>query len=898
MNYKTVKGTLLPQSSAPAIWYNGTSAADIVSGTSLNEGFQGAGGDTLKGGAGDDTYNIWDNRETVVETVNGGIDTYNAWFWGPATLPSNVENLNLLSPGSTVGIGNNLNNIITAGSVGATLNGKAGDDVLVGGSGADLFQIEAGNGSDAIVNFTPGKDVIQLQGYGITTFEQIQERATQINSDVVITFTNGEQLAIRDVNLADLDGYDFDLPPLPPQPAAGYVGQSGPGAVQISNGWYALNNVWNAGTLAYGSDYTITSLVNTADLTSGTTFYWSFPVVTDFTQAIRAYPELIFGPAPLAGGEKPTDIPGTLPVQLSTITDASIDYDVSFDGNTSGFNVTYDIWLTDKPNGGPSSITNEVMIWIHKGDVKPYGDLVGTYSDGNNTANIYHSGTYTAVVFDQDSTSGTIDLDGLFDVLVGLGIVSRDEYIGSIELGSEVVSGSGSLSIHNLDINIQTKNADESVTDLKITGTGTTITRQEAARPIVDTVLDSRYDPSRSVIDGSNTESRTLLLDTGATVYLGNYSSSQVPDGPSYVTGFVNVDASGTAQAVTLNGSPYANVLIGGSADDTLLGGGGNDTLKGGGGNDYLDGGAEPDWLYGEDGDDRIVYDANDYAIIGGDGNDTLILDHAAAVYLGNYSTSQVPGGQAYVSGFENVDASRSTEAVTLNGSPYANVLIGGSANDTLLGGGGNDTLRGGSGNDYLDGGAEPDWLYGEDGDDSIVYDANDYAIIGGDGTDTLILDHAAAVYLGNFSTSQVPGGRAYVSGFENVDASRSTEAVTLNGSQYNNRLIGGSGDDTIYGGGGYDILSGGEGHDTFVFDTRTLSGSALILDFDPGHDVIRLDDYLSSESAANSNIIYNGSTGALSYDPDGSGTHAIQFATIGTNLDLTASNLEIRPHS
>ena len=46
------------------------------------------------------------------------------------------------------------------------------------------------------------------------------------------------------------------------------------------------------------------------------------------------------------------------------------------------------------------------------------------------------------------------------------------------------------------------------------------------------------------------------------------------------VTGFENVDASGSSAAVTLTGDGGANVLTGGSGDDTIVGGAGADTLE------------------------------------------------------------------------------------------------------------------------------------------------------------------------------------------------------------------------------------------------------------------------------------------------------------------------------
>lgn len=571
MAYLDAKSVLLPNSKVASSWIGGGGA---LYGNSDDNGFYGSGDDTLTGGLGDDTYMVWVPSTTIVEAANGGVDTLDSRVWGEAILPEHVENLLLNGPGTTAGTGNGLRNLIVAGSVGATLDGLAGDDVLVSGAGTDIMRVRAGNGSDAIVGFVPGSDVIQLIGYGISTFDQLAQIATQQGSDLAFTFSNDEKLVLRDVDLSDLDGYDFGLDqPLPPLPA-GHQSLFGPGSVYSAFGWYVLNNVWNPGPLVYGTDYTVGSSYDPTDLTDGVTFHWAFPLTTTAFPTIIAYPEVIFGPAPMSGGAKPTDTGGLFPIQVSEIVELTADYAVAIEGNTAGFNVAFDIWLTDVPNGGPSSVTNEVMVWVHKGGVTPYGQLVGTYDEGPVSASIYvsHSGdwTYTAVVLDEDRLAGEISVSGVLARLQALGIVSPTEYLASLELGSEIVSGAGSLTIDDLTLNATL--ADRTI---EVTGSGTTVHTFPDDPP--DLSGDDRvvYDPARALIEGGD-GSDTLVLNVAATVRLDRFSTSQI-DGGAYVTGFEKVDASAANAAVTLTGSAYANALTGGSKRDVLTGGAGAD---------------------------------------------------------------------------------------------------------------------------------------------------------------------------------------------------------------------------------------------------------------------------------------------------------------------------------
>ncbi len=143
---------------------------------------------------------------------------------------------------------------------------------------------------------------------------------------------------------------------------------------------------------------TIQSTSNLNNLTEGTTFQWSFPTVTDLYSPVRAYPDIIFGVAPYGDTVNATDTTHPFPMQLGNIAALTADYSTTYSGDTTGFNVSFDIWLTSAPNGDGSTVTNEIMIWTswqclptlgrcHRqilqrgvfGNILPYGHLYGAH---------------------------------------------------------------------------------------------------------------------------------------------------------------------------------------------------------------------------------------------------------------------------------------------------------------------------------------------------------------------------------------------------------------------------------------------------------------------------------------------------------------------------------------
>lgn len=310
----------------------------------------------------------------------------------------------------------------------------------------------------------------------------------------------------------------------------------------------------------------------------------------------------------------------------------------------------------------------------------------------------------------------------------------------------------------------------------------------------------------------------------------------------------------------TYNGTSGNDTLTGGNNSDDLYGLAGNDSLTGNGGSDTLFGGADNDTLVGGTGSDQLF---------GGDGEDVANYSASNSGVNVSLTTGLGSGGHAAgdtLSGIEHLIGSSNSD--TLTGDTGANSLFGGQGSDRLYGGDGDDTLVGGSGSDQLFGdagfdaidytastsavsvnlttgrgsggdagtdtisGVEAvigsafnDTLTGSAADESLVGGSGNDSLVGGAGADTLEggvgIDWAsyAASTAGvnvNLTTGGASGGDAagdVLSGIENLEGSAFDD--TLVGDGQANNLSAGAGNDLLVGGAGADTLQGGSGLDT-----------------------------------------------------------------------------------
>jgi hypothetical protein len=222
-----------------------------------------------------------------------------------------------------------------------------------------------------------------------------------------------------------------------------------------TDGDFALvNNPWNNGKLENGTDYTQSVTFDTSDITRDVLFKWNWPDVGH----VVAYPEVIVGYKPW--GKEGADSLVTRLDRLDRL-DVTIDYDIS--GSTDDFNVAFDIWLSDKPLAGANHLTTELMIWTHDGGLRPAGDKIGVYKDGDFRAEIWvaedfgdSSGgsaatwRYIALRSKDEIRKDTIDIAAIIADLVGRGLVDGSDYLNGYEFGAEVTGGRGRLELHGI----------------------------------------------------------------------------------------------------------------------------------------------------------------------------------------------------------------------------------------------------------------------------------------------------------------------------------------------------------------------------------------------------------------------------------------------------------------
>ena len=294
-----------------------------------------------------------------------------------------------------------------------------------------------------------------------------------------------------------------------------------------------------------------------------------------------------------------------------------------------------------------------------------------------------------------------------------------------------------------------------------------------------------------------------------------------------------------------LDGGAGNDTLIGGNGDDEIYGDNGNDLIFGGKGNDFIladyDGpnhGSGDDTVFGEEGDDTIYGGggddyldggSGDNIIDGGDGYDVVSFAGGSQGVNINFGASLDSEGYLVISNaYGGTDKLKNIEGIS--GSTHADTIIGNTSNNWLDGGGGADIID------------------------------------GGDGYDTIAFASASQGVWASLAA-----GSAHLADNTSLGAFNNMEAIE--GSDYNDTLIGNAGDNSFIASSGSDYIDGGAGQDMVDYSKSKAAVNVNLLTGVATGGNANGDTLVSIENVTGSNyndVLQAGATGSALYGGKG----------------------------
>jgi hypothetical protein len=178
---------------------------------------------------------------------------------------------------------------------------------------------------------------------------------------------------------------------------------------------------------------------------------------------VATYPEVQVGASPWNGEAAPDS---GFPFQAGT-KKLVANYDITMEASGS-YNLAFEFWALSGLPASKSTVSHEVMIWIAGERLGAAGSQVAQPTIGGNTfsANMAknhgdasggsdNTWTIISLLADKPILHGPLDVGQIINYLLKNGYLDRHAYIANLELGNEVMRGSGTTIIRNYDVKVE-----------------------------------------------------------------------------------------------------------------------------------------------------------------------------------------------------------------------------------------------------------------------------------------------------------------------------------------------------------------------------------------------------------------------------------------------------------
>jgi len=799
----------------------------VVVGTNTDDyfvDFSASGAQTMIGGLGNDTYEVDSATDLLVENKGKveGIDTAiisTAVTYDMSLYATDVENLTLIGAVTSGGTytGNALDNHIdgSAASVKLKLLGGAGNDTIESGAGSFNDTLNGGTGVDSMIGHL-GNDEYHVDNTGDKVIESLNEGTDTVFAAVNYTLSaNVEKLNLTGVNDSTTDTANINGTgnALDNTIAGNYgnnllTGADGNDSMSGSNGNDKLLGGNGNDTLSGGADNdSVDGGAGDDSLTGGT------------------------GNDTLTGGAGSDSLIG------GTGT-------TKFDGgagddflNSSGYKDTllggigndFITLLGGNKESVDAGAGDDIIVLRGGASDVGFGNTTIAGGAGNDTYYLQAAASLTKLTLNDSAGIDTIRLIDSGSSVASL--VDSTWPAGQ----SSVASDTGfALNKYTLATGIENLIADMSVNAKYLVGnTLDNLIVGTSGNDVLQGLAGN------DTLDGGS-GADNLAGGIGNDTYVVDQAADTVYEASN--AGIDTVWAYGTYQLtanvenLTLFGT--GNFLgTGNDLGNTIIGNSGNNTLDGGAGNDSLQGGAGADVVYAGNGNDTIDGGAGTDSLYGGLGNDTYYVDATADVVIdvkGGGTDTVVSTATNYTLGFNN-----NVENLTLAGTAFKGV--GNALNNTITGTDNNNQLEDGnvynSGSTISNGsgGGGLDTLIGGKGDDTYyaLWDTSGQDVItdvSGNDTLNLYVESTAlnsnitldSGILSSIENLNILGVYTAAGSFNGFTLTGGAASNIISGSNLNDSIIGGAGNDTLSGGNDIlnDTLDGGAGNDYFFYNT------------------------------------------------------------------------------